>query len=61
MLKEGEPGGRAGGGICWEARLEVVREVRRGDEAKLLRSGAIVHAEGGSEEAGLKGRSPGSQ
>lgn len=49
MLKEGEEGGIAGGGICWEVRLEVVLDVRRGDEAKgrgdggtLFRSGAMI-------------------
>ncbi len=51
MLKEGEDGGRVGGGI-WEVRLEVGLDVRRGEEAKgrgeggtLLRSGAMVDCE----------------
>lgn len=49
ILKKGEEGGRAGGGICCEVRLEVVLEVRRGEEAKgrgeggtLFRSGAMI-------------------
>ena len=49
MLKEGEDGGRGGGGICWEVLLEVVLEVRRGDAARgrgeggtELRSGAMI-------------------
>lgn len=50
MLSEGE--GRAGGGIAWDGRLEVVLEVRRGDGAMgrgdggtELRSGAMIAAE----------------
>lgn len=49
MFREGEVGGRGGGAICWEVRLEVVLEVRRGDEARgrgeggtELRSGAMI-------------------
>jgi hypothetical protein len=34
IFREGEVGGMAGGAICVEVRLEVVLEVRRGDEAK---------------------------
>lgn len=34
MLKEDVEEGIAGGSICWEVRLEVVLEVRRGDEAR---------------------------
>lgn len=48
ILKDGEVGGRGGGAICCEVLLEVVLEVRRGDEARglgdggtELRSGAI--------------------
>jgi hypothetical protein len=51
MLKEGEESGRVGGGI-WEVRLEVGRDVRRGEAARgrgdggtLLRSGAILDRE----------------
>jgi hypothetical protein len=48
ILKDGEEGGRVGGAICCEVRLEADLDVRRGDEARglgdggtELRSGAI--------------------
>lgn len=48
-MSNGEVGGRGGGAICCEVRLEVVLDVRRGDEARgrgeggtVLRSGAMV-------------------
>ena len=34
MFKDGEVGGIAGGCICWEVLLEVVLDVRRGEEAR---------------------------
>jgi hypothetical protein len=46
MLKEGEVGGIAGGGICAEVRLEVLLEVRRGDEARGRGEGGIVFRSG---------------
>jgi hypothetical protein len=52
MFREGEVGGIAGGAICVDVRLEVVLEVRRGDEAKgrgeggtEFKSGAMVLGE----------------
>ena len=48
-MSDGEVRGRGGGAICCEVRLEVVLDVRRGDEARgrgeggtVLRSGAMV-------------------
>jgi len=52
-LNEGEDGGRGGGAICWEVRLEVVLDVRCGDPAgglgeggTELRSGAMIGGTG---------------
>jgi hypothetical protein len=45
MFSEGELGGKLGGGICWEARLEVFRGDTargRGDGGTELRSGAMA-------------------
>jgi hypothetical protein len=53
MFSDGEVGGIEGGAICVEVRLEVLLEVRRGDEARgrgeggiVFRSGAMVSAVG---------------
>lgn len=57
IFREGEVGGIAGGAICVEVRLEVVLEVRRGDEAKgrgeggtEFKSGAMILGESLFEE-----------
>ena len=46
MFNEGEVGGRVGGPIWVEVRLEMLLEVRRGDEAKGRGDGGIVFKSG---------------
>jgi hypothetical protein len=56
MLKDSEVGGRAGGGICWEVRLEAVLDVRRGDDAGGGRGDAGTELRSGILNVGMRVR-----